>query len=326
MHWGDTSYTIECGMEYAGDGLLTIDGVSDVEACLQSCSEEDSCIGAAFDSTTETCYERTSIVFRNGTVPPNLVFGYVSRYGNRAIYSAATITKVPTTTRQSYSSLATQSRSLVSRRSRTSLQSLTQAPTTLSSPRQGFGTSRSSTVTRLSSLTTSPPSMFPNPVGSGTSSTSPRGSSVSSGRSVQRSLSSTRTVQQNMPLASNELSSKTPTPTGVSPPFSSYGSTTVGMPGQSSTTTNLPGDEPSAGLSQLPQSLTTAGESDRVFSPSDLSTPSNRGSESTSMTLSSPVSDFASSTPTGLSGSLAESTETSSESSQSSAPTQSSVG
>lgn len=82
----EDSYVVACGMEYSGGGLTTLADVTDIESCVDSCANDDDCMAVAFDTASQVCYEKSSVVFGNAMTGPSFIFAFSARYVDRGMY------------------------------------------------------------------------------------------------------------------------------------------------------------------------------------------------------------------------------------------------
>ncbi|KAM0721014.1 hypothetical protein Q7P37_003299 [Cladosporium fusiforme] len=74
----EDTFVIFCGgteaeNEYVSDGLIRLDDVTTLEACVEQCSLDANCQGAAFDTTDNSCYQKNSAIVGTFKAKPTMI-------------------------------------------------------------------------------------------------------------------------------------------------------------------------------------------------------------------------------------------------------------
>ena len=85
----NASYVINCDTYYDGAGVQIVGGVSNPSSCIAQCTNDQPCVAVAYDDSTNTCFEKSTVAFGNSTASPGVVFAYNVRYGNAVRGSSA---------------------------------------------------------------------------------------------------------------------------------------------------------------------------------------------------------------------------------------------
>lgn len=78
---GDT-FVIFCDTNFASTGLVRLENIQSEEVCIQLCSQDANCVAVAYDTSDNSCYEKSTVSTGSATADANLIFAIRAAYSN----------------------------------------------------------------------------------------------------------------------------------------------------------------------------------------------------------------------------------------------------